>query len=101
MSAETTTFFYPAMSSFEPDGALVIRASGYDSGSHWSGQHCVATDDPDFALWCSFRTAFRASSPSVPFVSSEQLPAIRAEFLREHPTLGSSRLPAPDNALQT
>ena len=85
MPDETTIFFYPAMSSFEQDGSLVMRASDYDSESHWSGTHRVATDDPDFALWCSFREAFRASPPSIPFVSSEQLPAIRAEYAREHP----------------
>ena len=86
MPDETTTFFYPAMSSFEPDGSLVMHISGYDIESHWSGVHRVATDDPDFVLWCSFRETFRASPPSIPFISSKQLPAIRAEYAREHPT---------------
>ena len=83
--SDETVFFYPGTSSFAPDGALLIRASGYTSTTHWSGQRRVATDDPDFELWYSLRTAFRASPPTPPYVSSEQLPAIRAEFRREHP----------------
>jgi hypothetical protein len=48
MPDEDTTFFYPGVSSFEPDGTLVMRATGFEGDWRWSGNHRVAPDDADY-----------------------------------------------------
>ena len=83
--AESITFYWPGMSSFADDGTLVMRATGSDGDWRWTGEHRVPSDDPDYRMWCRFAQAFHASPPLLPFVSSHQLPAIRAEFQRENP----------------
>ena len=83
--AASITYYWPGVSSFATDGALVMRATGYDDGWRWTGERRVPPSDPDYRLWCRFAESFRDSPPSIPFVSSEELPAIRAEFLRENP----------------
>ena len=84
---EPTVFYYPGMSSFTSDGALVMRASGYEADCHWSGQHRVAPDHPDFALWCWLREGFRsASCGATPFCTEADLPMARQEYQRQHAT---------------
>lgn len=83
--AESITFYWPGMSAFADDGALVMRATGTEGDCRWTGEHRVPHNDPDYRMWCRFAEAFRVSPPLLPFVSSEQLPAIRAEFQRENP----------------
>ena len=93
------TFFWPAMSSFADDGALIMRATGYEADCHWTGQHRVAPDNPDFALWCLFREAFHASPPLLPFVSNLQLPAIREEWQREQACSHTAEKDNPEKQL--
>jgi hypothetical protein len=77
----STTFYYPGHSSFEPDGTLVVRASGYVSDSHWSGARRVPPDDADYTLWCHLRNSYRVAQPGRrPYISDDDLPAIRQIF---------------------
>ena len=88
MSQEAAlVFYYPGVSSFEPDGTLVMRASGYEGDIHWSGQHRVTPDDPDFALWCWLREGFRnASRGAQSCCTQADLPMAREEYRRQHAT---------------
>ena len=79
----STIFYYPGMSSFQPDGTLVMRASGYEGDCHWSGEHRVPPDDPDYKFWCWLREGFRAASRgATPFLSRAEFPMARKEFRR-------------------
>jgi len=78
------TFFHPGSSWFEADGTLVMGVSRYSSSWRESGVDRFAPDHPDYRMWCSFANAFKASPPSIPFISSEQLDAIREEWRCEH-----------------
>jgi hypothetical protein len=84
-NTESVTYYWPGISSLTADGTLVMRATGYDGDCRWTGEHRVTRDDPDYRMWCRFSESFSASPPLLPFVSSEQLDAIREEFLRENP----------------
>jgi hypothetical protein len=57
-----------------------MHTTGWKGDWRWSGEHRVPPDDPDYRMWCRFAEAFRASPPLFPFVSSDQLPAVRADF---------------------
>ena len=76
-------FYHPGMSGFENDGTLVMRVSSYDDQWHSTGVQRFKPDDPDYEMWCCFAQSFKANPPSIPFVSSEQLEAIREEVKRE------------------
>jgi hypothetical protein len=68
---------YPHPSALQPDGKLVIMASGYTSCSHWSGFVIVKVDDPDYAMWrwmMQFPDRFDGG------VWTEDLPRLREEF---------------------
>ena len=87
------TFYHPGNSWFENDGTLVMGVSNYDDESHSSGVQRFRPDDPDYEMWCSFAESFKAKPRSIPFVSSEQLEAIREEFKRERAKSLESQLP--------
>lgn len=83
MHERPVTFYWPGTSSFRADGTLVMRATGYEGDRHWTGEHVVAPDDQDYAMWCSFRTAFRTSPPTLAIITSEALEYIRETFRAE------------------
>ena len=81
MSDQATTFYYAGMSSLQPDGALLMRVTGWEGGTHWSGQQRFLPDDPDLKFWLALGDRMRAHPDTVSdFVSEEQLPALREQF---------------------
>ena len=83
----SVTYYRPGASCFQADGSLVMRASGWEGDIHWSGEHRVAPDDLDFALWCWLREGFRAASPGAQSYCTEgDLPFAREEYRRQHPS---------------
>ena len=75
------TFYYPGHSSFEPDGSLTVRTSGYTSDSHWSGALRVSPEDPDFSLWCHLGDSYRVAQPGrKPYISGAGIADIRRIF---------------------
>ena len=61
-----------------------MGVSRYTSSAHESGVDRFRPDHPDYPMWCSFARAFKASPPSIAFISSEKLDEIREEWNREH-----------------
>jgi hypothetical protein len=87
------TFYHPGNSWFENDGTLVMGVSTYDDQWHSTGVRHFRPDDPDYEMWCCFTQSLKASPPSIPFVSGEQLEAIREEFRRERARSSESQYP--------
>ena len=81
VTSSSVTYYYPGVSSFEPDGTLVVRASGYTSESHWSGARRIPPGDVDYKLWCHLRDSYRVAQPGrKPYISADDIRAIRQIF---------------------
>lgn len=83
--AYSVTFYWPGVSTVAKDGTLTMRVTGDDGGWRWSGERRIEPNDPDYPMWRRYAEAFRTNPPAIPFISSEQLPALRSEFKRENP----------------
>jgi hypothetical protein len=44
-------WYWPDFHSFETDGTIVIKMSGWDAESHWTGAAEFKLSDPDYAFW--------------------------------------------------
>ncbi len=48
---ECTNFYWPDWHSFDDDGTLHVKVSGYIGMSHWNGMHTVKPPEPEYAFW--------------------------------------------------
>jgi hypothetical protein len=75
------TFYYPGVFQVQPDGSIFMRATGWEGDEHWTGQHKVKADAPDFRFW-QWVVSQRQRWTSLQFISSDDLPKIRDEYER-------------------
>jgi len=64
--------------SFDSDGTLHVKTSGWQGGGHWSGETYISKEEPDYAFWCWFV----AQKEYHRLVEEAELPAIREHWLR-------------------
>ncbi|MEX2122245.1 MAG: hypothetical protein WD847_21880 [Pirellulales bacterium] len=72
------TWFRPHWHSFDSDGALHVRTSGWEGDSHWTGKTTITPDAPDYAFWCWLVAQERFHR----LVNVDELPALREEWSR-------------------
>lgn len=49
---ETITWYWPDWHSFDDDGTLHIKASGWHTRTHWTGRQDIDPANPDYEFWC-------------------------------------------------
>jgi hypothetical protein len=67
---------WPAWYRAEEDGTLLIKSSGWDNGSHWTGAREIRSDAPDFAFWAWLTTQKEYAR----LVDERELPEIYARW---------------------
>jgi hypothetical protein len=70
------TWYWPDWHSFETNGTLKVKASGWAGDSHWNGAATFAIDNPDYEFWCWMIKQVRFHR----LVEEKELPAIREEW---------------------
>lgn len=89
-----TTWYWIGWHSFDDDGTLVIKTSGWDSECRWNGAADFAPTDPDYDFWC-----WVVSIPQYnEMIDSEQIPKLRRiwnRYLDRSPTKHGRRAESP------
>jgi hypothetical protein len=75
---DSITWLGPDWANFGDDGALHLKATGWQDTTHWTGKTIINKDMPDYDFWCWFV----AQKEYHRLVEETELPAIRAEWTR-------------------
>jgi hypothetical protein len=72
------TWYWPDWHGVDSDGTLHVKASGWQGGSHWTGEIAIGTEKPEYTFW----RWFVGQKEYHRLVEETELPAIREEWLR-------------------
>lgn len=77
-AGDAITWYWPDWHSVDADGTLHVKVSGFEGGSHWTGEQIVspAEADYDFWRWLVTQTVYHR------LVEESEMPAIREAWSR-------------------
>jgi hypothetical protein len=71
-------WYWPEWHSVDSDGTLHVKASGWQGGSHWSGETAISPEKTEYEFWRWFVTQKEYHR----LVEKHELPIIREEWVR-------------------
>jgi hypothetical protein len=77
-ASDATCYYLPQWHSFDTDGTLHVKASGFRGFSHWTGELAIDPAGPEYQLW----RWLVAQKEYHRLVKESEVPAIREEWLR-------------------
>ena len=77
-AGDAITWYWPDWHSVDSDGTLHVKASGYQGGSHWTGDRAISPAEPEYDFW----RWVVAQKEYHRLVEESELPAIREEWSR-------------------
>jgi hypothetical protein len=78
-ASDAISWYRPHWHGLDTDGTLHVKASGWQGGSHWTGELAIKPAQPDYKFW----RWLVAQKEYHRLVEESELPAIREQWLRQ------------------